>query len=199
VGGPARPIGARRRSSLCTRSHCAQGAAAAPPASMMSPDPMPFVNAQPLRARALCAPARRGVRSPPHLLSIPHRLLFRRFPRAPGRRATHLDGVRGLDVEGDGLARQGLDEDLHPGRSCNGRARGGGKGEIVRKGGTTGTTAAACGGRGRRRARAPGVGAGAGSVPCVGGAGCTHRWAAGTRRRGDVGGGKIALLVFQLG
>ena len=27
-----------------------------------------------------------------------------------------LDGVRGLDLEGDGLAREGLDENLHLGR-----------------------------------------------------------------------------------
>ena len=27
-----------------------------------------------------------------------------------------LDGVRGLDLEGDGLAREGLDENLHIGR-----------------------------------------------------------------------------------
>ena len=41
-------------------------------------------------------------------------LLVRRDPFLVLDLGLHiLDGVRGLDLEGDGLAREGLDEDLH--------------------------------------------------------------------------------------
>merc|ERR1712004_167689 len=46
-------------------------------------------------------------------------------PPCPGSWPDVLDGVRGLDLKGDGLASQGLDEDLHTSPETEDKVEGG--------------------------------------------------------------------------